>query len=428
MRIFFILLKKEIKEMLTIQLIVSLAAMLFIFHMIGSVVGKQTKASAARNNVVVLDFDKSELSKRIIKGLADGKYMVKDASAGDLADALSNHEYEDESFFMVIGKGLERNFKLEKKHTIEVYARFSKSLSGYSSSFSAAKIRKAIGRINKDLGVYALEKKFPSADVEFMKKPVLIEEFVVIGNARARVSVKKVLAFVRSQTYFFPIAVFFLVFMAAQMIMTAIAGEKENKTLETLLSSPIDRKALIMSKLSAAAIIAVLLSGGYMLGMRSFMSGIMGQAALGSALFTQDAFIQLGLVISAAGYLMIGISVLFCILCALAIALILGVLSEDVKSVGVMITPLMMLIMISYLLPMFIDIGDASFVIKLLLYAIPFTHAFIAPQNILVQNYSAVMWGIVYQAVVFGVFVAIAGKIFSGEALLTFKLRFGKSK
>jgi ABC-2 type transport system permease protein len=77
---------------------------------------------------------------------------------------------------------------------------------------------------------------------------------------------------------------------------------------------------------------------------------------------------------------------------------------------------------------MFIDIAGASFAVKLLLYSIPFTHAFIAPQNILVHNYEAVMWGIVYQVIVFGVFVVIAGKIFSGEALLTFKLRFGKSK
>ncbi len=428
MRIFFILLKKEIKEMLTIPLIVSLVAVLFVFYMIGSVVGKQNKTSAARNNVVVLDFDKSGLSKRIIKSLTDGEYIVKDASSGNLLDAFSNHEYEEESFFMVIPKGLERDFNLEKKHTIEIYARFNKNLSGYSSSYSASKIRKGIERINKDLGVHIIEKKFPLANVEFIKNPVLMEEFVVIGDSIARVSVKRVLLFVHSQTYFFPIAVFFLVFMAAQMIMTAVAGEKENKTLETLLSSPIDRRILVISKLSAAAIVAALLSGGYMFGMRSFMSGIMGQKTAGIALSAQDAFVKLGLIMGPADYLMIGVSLLFCILCALVIALILGVLSEDVKSVGATMTPLMMLIMISYLLPMFIDIGRASFVVKLLLYSIPFTHAFIAPQNILAHNHAAVMWGIVYQAVIFAIFVTIAGKIFSGEALLTFKLRFGKSK
>ena len=241
----------------------------------------------------------------------------------------------------------------------------------------------------------------------------------------ARVPVSQVTAFAQSQTYFFPIAVFFIVMLSAQMVMTAVASEKENKTLETLLSSPIDRRMLVVSKLAASAFIAALLSAAYMLGMRSFMSGITGGAGP-VASSTHSALAKLGLLITPQGYLLIGLSVLFCILCALSIAFILGALADDLKSVQGMMTPLMMMLMLSYLLPMFVDINSASFGLKFLLYAIPFTHAFIAPQNVMAGNNANVVWGIAYQAAVFAVFVTVADRLFSGESLLTLKLRFGK--
>ena len=239
-------------------------------------------------------------------------------------------------------------------------------------------------------------------------------------------SLTQALAAIQSQLYFFPIAMFFIVIMAAQMIMTSVASEKENKTLETLLSSPVDRWMLVISKLSASALVAGALSGAYMLGMRSFMSGITAQAPAGAAITAQSALAKLGLVIAPSGYLLIGLSVLFCILCALSIALILGVLSDSVKSIQATIMPLMMILMLSYILPMFIDISAASVPVRLLLYAIPFTHAFTAPQNVMLHNNTQVLWGIVYQAGVFVVFVTLAGKLFSGESLLTIKLPFKK--
>lgn len=428
MNIFLILVRKEIKELVSKQLIISIAAMLFIFHVIGKLTGEQAaRATSANSRLVVVDLDRSDLSARLALGLEQSGYKVALSPLAGAEETLASPDYAGESVFLALPAGMQNAVDSGTKPEVAVYARFRQSLSGMTAALSASRMGKIKQRVNDALSGYAIKKSAPAADAAFLKAPASLAEFVSMDGVTARISVAQVTAFAQSQTYFFPIAVFFIVVISAQMVMTAVASEKENKTLETLLSSPVDRRLLVLSKLSASACIAAIFSGAYMLGMRSFMSGITGSRGGEAALSARDALAKLGMLISPQGYLLIGVSVLFCILCALAIAFILGALAEDVKSIQGMMTPLMMMLMLSYLLPMFVDLPSASTGVKLLLYAIPFTHAFIAPQNVMSGGVAAVLWGIAYQAAVCAVFVTVAGRLFSGESLLTLKLRFDKN-
>ena len=63
---------------------------------------------------------------------------------------------------------------------------------------------------------------------------------------------------------------------ASQMIISAISTEKIDKTLETLLSAPVSRIAVLSSKMLAATIISALYAAIYMLGFSNMMSGMGG--------------------------------------------------------------------------------------------------------------------------------------------------------
>ena len=93
------------------------------------------------------------------------------------------------------------------------------------------------------------------------------------------------------------------------------------------------------------------------------------------------------------GYILLGLSVFAGIMVALSIAVILGAFAEDLKSVQIIITPLMMVVLLPYLITMFIDINTASPVLKWLIYAIPFSHPFLAAQFIFAQNFTMVVAG-----------------------------------
>lgn len=423
MNIFLVLLKKEMKELLTRQLVFSIAAMIFVFYVIGKSVGSHSRASGASNSIVVMDLDRSELSARLLKAMGGGKTPIRPTAFTDIESAMAAPEHESENSFLVIPEGLARSVEKGRPSRLEFYSRFRKDASGMGPAMAASRIRKVSALAAAEASVYALERKAPGLPPAFLRDPAPAVEYVVVGGRTEKVPLGQVVGFIQSQSYFFPIAVFFIVILSAQMIMTAVATEKENKTLETLLSSPVDRRLLVLSKLAASSIIAAALSVAYMLGMRSFMGGITGAADGASAAAAGPALAKLGLVIGPQGYLIIGLSVLFCILCALAMAFILGILSEDVKSIQAMLMPLMMPLMISYLMPIFIDLSTAGWGIKALLYAIPFTHAFMAPQNVMMGNFARAGWGILYQAAVFAVFVTLAARLFSGDALLTLRLK-----
>jgi ABC-2 type transport system permease protein len=425
MNIFFILLKKEIKELLTKQLILTIAATLLVFHVLGKAGGSHNKSSAARNTIVLLDLDRTPLSARVALAVTAAKTALKPAEETDIKAALASAEHAAENSFMVIPAGLEAEVTAGRPSGIEYYSRFRKQASGLGPAIAASRIRRTSQAASAEISTALLERGLPGLSPAFLRDPAPATEFAVINGRTAQVSLSQVIGFIQSQSFFFPVAVFFIVILSAQMIMTAVASEKENKTLETLLSSPLDRRLLVMSKLAASTLIAAALSGAYMLGMRSFMAGVTGLGADPSVAVAAagPALAALGLTLTGTGYLLIGLSVMFCILCALSIAFILGILSEDVKSIQTMMTPLMMPLMLAYLLPIFIDMSTAHAGLKFLLYAIPFTHAFMAPQNVMMGNIPQVVWGIIYQAAVFAAFVTLAARLFSGDALLTLRLK-----
>jgi ABC-2 type transport system permease protein len=211
------------------------------------------------------------------------------------------------------------------------------------------------------------------------------------------------------------------------MVATAVASEKENKTFEILLSSPVNRKTIIFAKLIAAGLVALLLAGIYMIGMNSYLNGFTkGSAAIGSDLL--KIFASLGIIIPTIGYVLLGISLFMGILVALSIAMIIGILSENVKSIQATITPLIVLVLLPYFLVLFLNINTISPILKYVIYAIPFSHPFLASQNIILGNYAPIIYGIIYQFIVFIIFVIIGTKIFSSDKIITLKLNFGKKK
>jgi ABC-2 type transport system permease protein len=77
---------------------------------------------------------------------------------------------------------------------------------------------------------------------------------------------------------------------------------------------------------------------------------------------------------------------------------------------------------------MFLDVNTLSPAVKYGIFAIPFAHPFLAAPNLFLGNYMFVIYGIVYEAVIFAVFLYLAAWIFSTDKIMTVKLNFGKKK
>jgi ABC-2 type transport system permease protein len=171
----------------------------------------------------------------------------------------------------------------------------------------------------------------------------------------------------------------------------------------------------------ASGIVALVSAAAYMVGMKSYMGSLLGSGG-GTSGAGGQAIQKLGLILDLRGYILLGLSVFAGIMVALSIAVILGAFAEDLKSVQIIITPLMMMVMLPYLVTMFVDVNTASPILKWLIYAIPFSHPFMAAQFIFAQNFTMVVTGIVYESALFLVLAATAARIFSTDRILTMKL------
>lgn len=428
MRKFFVLVKKEIQELLTPQMLVPLVVVVLVFVFIGKVIGKETEKSSVLQPVAVLDLDKSEFSNVVIDSLNKSGFSAKIFENETREQALAEAKSGNYKALVVIPEEFGKSVEDLLPKKVETYTML-KNFSILSAKDSAM-LSGAMAAANENISSRLLAQSMSAADVAVAKRPVQANEFVLVKDRQANISSSAISGYVTSQTTFIPIILFLVIVFASQLIATSIASEKENKTLETLLSSPISRQAVVAAKLVAAGLVALLTSAVYLFGMRYYINGLAGSALqlAGADTAMKTAAEQLGLTLTTPDYALMGLSLFFGILAALAIAIILGSFAEDAKSAQGLIAPLMVLILVPYFLTMFLDLSAMSPAMKFFVYAIPFTHPFMAAPNIMLGQYQFVWYGIAYLLAFFLLFVYLASRIFGSDKIFTMKLKLKKKR
>jgi ABC-2 type transport system permease protein len=418
------LLLKEIKDMLSAQLIISLLFMMALFYFIGGITRKEAERAAGKQKISVLDLDSSAFSQQLLGGLQTMNFQVEKIKAADKAAAVEIARAGDTNLLVVIPQGFGESVAKFETKEVETYS-FMRNFSIMGTRTSGI-LKGVISAINGYLSDDLLKKKIPEFDPQNIKNPIKSKDFIIIKSRMAEGSATMIAGFVASQSVIIPVILMMILIYSSQMVISAIAMEKQNKTLETLLTVPISRATIVSAKMLAAGLAGLLSAAIYMVGFRSYMGGVMGGMA--NAPGVSQIVQKLGLAFDAKAFVILGVSLFFAILCALALATILGVLAEDFRSAQSLIMPMIFLVMIPYFISMFTDVKTLSLPVKIFLLAIPFSHPFLATQNIFLENYRAVLFGILYMAVFFTVMVVIAARIFSTDRVLTMKLRWRKKK
>jgi ABC-2 type transport system permease protein len=424
MKKFIHLLKKEIKELVTKQLVFSLAFTMALFYFIGNITKSEVRKISGKQTIAVLDQDGSELSKSLLGTLQLAQYVPKAISAATSEEAITTVRAGKENVLLVIPAGFGESVAALSPKPIETYA-FLRTFSLIGIRGSEV-LKGVIAAMNNYVSDSYLKNRLPGTDPKSLKSPIVTRDFVLVKDRRAEASASAITGYVSTQSMIVPIILMMIVIYASQMVISAIAMEKQNKTLETLLTVPISRTSIVTAKMLASGLVGLLSAVFYMVGYRYFLTGITGDFAAASGV--GPVVKQLGLSLSGSSLVILGASLFMAILCALALATILGVLAEDFRSAQSLIMPVVLLVMIPYFLTLFSDPKTLSLPAKILLMAIPFSHSFLAVQNMFLGDYKSVVFGMLYMAAFFIVLVFIAGRIFSSDKVLTMKLRWGKKK
>jgi len=252
-------------------------------------------------------------------------------------------------------------------------------------------------------------------DSEAIRSPLSISYASIIKGNVIEVAPSQITSVILSQSIMLPIMVMMMVIFAIQMAATSIALEKEQKTLETLMTLPVGRLTILSGKLAGSVVIAVAGSISYMIGFGYYTSSAFSFAPQ----LTSVDLTGVGIGIQPIGYALLGIVMFVTLVSALALAISLAVFTDSVRSAqsltGVLIVPLIIPAMIL----MFSDIEMLPPAIQWIMLAIPYTHTMLATKAAFMGNYWIMMRSIIYISAFTVLVLWIAAKIFSTERIIT---------
>jgi ABC-2 type transport system permease protein len=413
---FTTILVKELKELMRDPkiLIGMIVLPLIIFPVMGLVLGyavESAQKQAQRATLLVVNNDNGNWSQTFISYL-NGTMNVAVINDIDPQQVVSQNlltEYNSTQL-VEIPPGFSQNMTqhvdggdVTVMATVNVYGVFQGG--GIFSNIGSSGFSVFVNGFNRAI----------APDVVYTSQSTIIKGEIEQGVDPATLS-----GLLISQSLALPITVMIMLTYSMQIAATSVAMEKEEKTLETLLTVPVDRFSILMGKLSSTIIVAgvaaitVLFGYNYMLG-----SITLGIPTTGSV-----DLVALGLVPSPLGYALLGISLFVTLLSALALAVIMSAFSEDVRGAQALVGYLYPLIFIPSLALIYLDINTLPLALKAVLFAIPYSQPIIASKAVVLGDYTTVIFGIIYVAAFTVVIMYIASRLFATEKILTAKLKF----
>lgn len=433
------LLKKELGGLLTVQTIISMLMSCFILIIMGQVLGNVADEGMDTSEVNICDLDGSDFTLGMLDALEEygSKPAVHTLESDDYAAEMERLGIKT---LVIIPEGFGDSVIIDKKPAeLQVVNKIGTSIGAMISTVSVADTVSAIEKYLAD-AMLIQNHGMTEEEAETVKNPVLTVEYSTFNGKTACVSSAMLINVMMSQYMIAPIAIFFMLLMASQMIMSAISTEKIDKTLETLLSAPVSRITILTAKMTAAFIVALLSAvvmiigfAGYIYGMMGSMAGDMmstasvvnipGAGADPDAAFDAASAVQgiaeLGMTLTAGGVVLVLLQILMSIAIGLSLALILGALCEDAQSLNTLLMPIMILVMVPFFVTLFADMSTMSMMPKLLIYLIPFSHSYLACSNVISGNFTAFWGGFAYQAVFFAVCMFVAVRMFTTDKIFT---------
>jgi len=443
---FFVVFKKEVRDLITVQTLFPIIIVFVLLYFGGNLMGplmtgntvtiqtEQTDQSGNTSETVItvssnsllgfIDYDNSELSNYIkdnLPSIGIIPVIPKSPNPEEAMNELEKYDFNGEEIkiqsLIVINKGFEE--KLLAREAVSVDAYSSIDSFGLTSMIAGASAQAATNSINSLLTqkLFVLYGGDVNINMNYIQNPVYSNDYTYLNNKTENVSAVTVLSYVSSQTMFIPIIIMVLILMATQMLAGSIVNEKTDKTLETIMTAPINRMTVLLAKILAAALYAIICAAVYMISYNKFMDSMSGGGT-----YSKDFIASLenfGITFNVMNLTIIGAQLFLSVLCGLAISMLIGMMIEDIKTLQAYLAPIMFIVMIPYFLSMLLDINTLPTIAKVIIYIIPFTHTFTAASNIFAQNYTLIAIGLIYQAIFVVILLTIAIKIFSSDKLFT---------
>jgi ABC-2 type transport system permease protein len=413
---------KEIKELVRDPkvLLPMIVIPLVMFPLMGFAIETSmatVEQSIGETSVGLIDQDQGQYALTLQAFMTGSNFSITHFDDVTVDEALEQVQDSNLTSLIIIPSGFSENITEGKTADITVYTPFRGG--GIAESTRSSTVNTLLNIFENGILDQRIREGFPKSDAAQILNPINLEDKSIVKGKSADVRPADLFSLMISQTTIMPVGMMTLLIFAMQLAATAVASEKEEKTLETLLTMPINRTMILAGKLTGSIIVALIGAVAYLVGFSYYMNSFTGMGP--------DVVIDLaaiGLAPSLASYAILGVSLFMALLSALALAISLSVFAEDVRGAQALVGPLSMLFIVPMIFTMFTDITALPFPLSIILLAIPFTHPMLAANVSFTGNYVGAIGGIAYMAIFTIIVLYVAAKLFGTEKILTAKLKF----
>ena len=427
------LVKKELRELITPGTIIPMIVMVIIFASIGPIMNAHPGQSTAVPYIGLMDRDDTSDSRDAVSYIEDYYSSIKDsdgnylnpadfityvdpvASNDDIRDIMKNN---DLSVLLVIEKGYEEKMiagdYLDKP---QISTFWYQSSSSSLTSMPEGAVSSVISSVNLQTSLELINKGTPE-DSYFARSPIsynsIDNNYVIISTGGMDNGTPSLVSSaMMSQNMFVSMIMMLVIIMIGSILISSMGSEKENKTLETLLTLPVSRTIIVGGKLIGSAIVGLIFGAFYLVGMYFSMSKSLEGANSGVDLG------ELGLSLTMVDWAIIGVFLFMAIMCALGLCMILGAFAKNYKAAQTLIMPVSVLAMIPMFISIYGSLDTLPAVLQAVMFAIPFAHPTTVIQDLMFGNDMIVIAGFVYLLAFIVVTMFITVKLYKSDILLT---------
>jgi len=422
--------KKELKELLTPGSIISLVVVVIILMSVGSMMSGEMDDISTPSKIGFVNEDGGPWSDTTIDAVYSFYMSTYNMSSDEAmefvafltapgtsvsdAEIIEMMEKEGVVYAVKLSPDFSSNLDAEIRGLISEYYIFeNKGLLGSASTSISSLI---IPYISDYLTSVLVSWEITDPDTAyFILNPIRGNDThtYVNGEVHAGVTPMNISASMMGQTLAIPIVIMIVITMIGGIVISSMGNEKENKTLETLLTLPVKRTTIVSGKLLASAIMGLVFGLAYMIGMMSYTSGF--TAGLGGGTNLADY----GLSLDMTDWILMMVMIFLAIFSALGLCMILGAFVKNYKAAQTMTLPISMMAMIPMFITMFSSWDSLPGFVQGILFAIPFSHPMMAMDNLMFNNMDLVLGGLIYLAVFVVVTIMITVKIYNSDILIT---------
>jgi ABC-2 type transport system permease protein len=400
------IIKKEFKELFTIATLIPIVVIAIVFGLVGQSIGSIGERMEEKPVIGIVDVDNGDFSDIAMTVLTEKAEVIYDGD--DAEEGLEEVREENGVALLVIPENFSQSIYANQPGEIEIY--WIMKGAGMMDSISSSVVEGLIQAVNQGISTKMIQED-SSFDPALVLAPTKrVETTFFKGKEVEGLSASQLGNILSSQSIVVPIVVMMLIIMAGASVIASMGMEKENKTLETLLTMPVRRSNIVIGKMVGSALVGMIMAAIYMIGFSRYMSSFQ---------ISDINLTDFGLALGMQDYLLVGISLFVALLAGLSLCIVLGTFAKNYRSAQALIFPITALAMISMFITIFKDFDTLPAVLRILAFAIPFSHPMMAMRALMMDSYSLVIAGIAYTAVFTVIMIAVAVRIFNSDRLLT---------